>query len=46
MTKVGDAGLKDLAKLKKLRFIDLDHTNVTDEGKDELLKALPAYELY
>jgi internalin A len=31
-TKITDAGLKDMAKLKKLAHLDLSGTNITDEG--------------
>ncbi len=35
-TKVTDAGLRELAGLKRLRSLDLDDTQVTDKGLKEL----------
>jgi hypothetical protein len=40
-TRVTDAGLKELAGLTGLRWLDLRGTRVTDAGVDELSKVLP-----
>ena len=40
-TKFTDAGLKDIAKLQKLTFLELGDTKITDEDAAELKKALP-----
>jgi len=40
-SKVTDAGLLHLARLKNLRWIELRETNTTIEGIDRLRKALP-----
>ena len=41
MTRVADAGLKELAGLRSLRTLDLAGKDVTDGGVVELRKALP-----
>ena len=46
MARITDAGLKDLAKLKKLEQLMLLDTKITDEGAAELKKALPKLELF
>lgn len=43
---VRDAGLKDLAQLKKLMSRNLGNTAVTDAGVEELQKALPDCRIY
>jgi len=40
-TQITDAGLKELAKLQKLGYLDLYNTKVTKAGVAELKKALP-----
>ncbi|MDC0050813.1 hypothetical protein OAJ79_04210 [Verrucomicrobia bacterium] len=40
-TKITDAGLKDLTKLKKLTSLGLSKTKITEEGAAWLRKALP-----
>jgi hypothetical protein len=40
-TRVTDAGLKELARLKRLQALDLGRTKVTDAGLKELRRALP-----
>ena len=40
-TKITDAGLKDIAKLKQLTELYLTDTQVTKAGVAELKKALP-----
>ena len=40
-TKITDASLKEVAKLKQLRFVNLEDTKVTKAGVDQLIKALP-----
>ena len=39
--KITDAGLKEVAKLKQLRFVNLKDTKVTKTGVDQLIKVLP-----
>jgi len=39
-------GLKELAKLHKLKFLELSDTKVTDAGMAELKKALPNCNIY
>ena len=41
LTKTTDEGLKEVAKLKKLRSLFLYNTQVTDAGVAELKKVLP-----
>ncbi|MEI8382803.1 MAG: hypothetical protein WCJ09_21930 [Planctomycetota bacterium] len=41
MTRVNDAGLGYLAKLKNLTILELDGTDTTAEGRAKLRKALP-----
>jgi hypothetical protein len=40
-TQITDAGLKDVAKLQKLRGLELQGTKITKAGVAELKKALP-----
>ena len=39
--KITDAGLKEVAKFKQLRFVNLEDTKVTKAGVDQLIKVLP-----
>jgi hypothetical protein len=41
-TNLTDASVKALSSLSKLRYIDLYHTELTQQGYDSLKKALPA----
>ena len=45
-TKITDVGLKEVAKLQKLTFLDLRDTEITKAGVAELKKALPKCEIY
>ena len=40
-TKITDAGLKELVKMKQFVFLELENTKVTKAGVAELQKALP-----
>ena len=40
-TKITDAGLKEVAKLKKLENLTLNSAKIPDAGLAELKKALP-----
>ena len=46
ITKITDAGLKEIAKLQKLSTLYLSDTKITDAGVAELKKALPKCEIY
>ena len=37
-----DAGLEHLKELKQLKYLNLSGTNVTDDGVQDLQKALPS----
>ena len=45
-TNITDAGLNEVAKLKKLERLYLDDTKITDEGAAWLMKALPKCRIY
>jgi hypothetical protein len=44
-TRITDAGMVHLACLKNLKVLNLHGTQVTDQGKNELQKALPELEI-
>ena len=46
LTKITDAGLKEVAKLQQLTVLVLYRTKITDAGVAELRKALPKCKIY
>ena len=44
-TRITDAGLKEVAKMKQLTKLHLSRTKITDAGVAELKKALPKCEI-
>ena len=45
-TKITDEGLKDVAKLRNLKFLDLTETQITDAGLKEVAKLQKLEQLY
>jgi hypothetical protein len=46
-TQITDAGIKKVAKIQNLTWLDLrGHTNITDAGVAELKKALPGCRIH
>jgi hypothetical protein len=43
--RLTDVGLKELAKIKSLRSLNIRETKVTDAGAEEFLRALPNCDL-